>query len=254
MLEVKDLTKRFGGLVAVNSCSFTVEQGSVTGLIGTNGAGKTTVFNLVAGRFNADSGSIEFKGNRIDTLSPQDRVALGIGRTFQDVRLFRDMTALENVSVSLPGTVAMGVGRVMVRPVHSYMRRRAALTRASEILESIDFNMDESSKLAGELSFGSQKLLSIARLIAVGAELLLLDEPAAGLGGAALEKFTKVITGLSSKGKTVLLVEHNILLVRELCGAAIFMNGGRIEATGAPSDLMEDPYLQRIYLGDSWKV
>lgn len=248
LLTLEDVSKRFGGLRAVDRATFTVPERSVTGLVGPNGAGKTTTFNLITGTLRADGGTIRFRGEPLTGTSPQARVGRGIGRTFQDVRLFPELSALDNVAMAVPKQPGDRLGNVLVRPLKVYRREREDRRVAQECLEQVGFDASNTAR-ASELSYGEQKLLSLARLLALGVDLLLLDEPASGLDEASVQQLKSVVRSLVDKGKTVLLVEHNMLLVRELCDHAVFMNEGRVLAHGVPDDLMRDERLQRIYLG-----
>ncbi|HEY8467000.1 MAG TPA: ATP-binding cassette domain-containing protein [Solirubrobacterales bacterium] len=249
MLTLEGVTKNFGGLRAVDDATFTVPERSVTGLVGPNGAGKTTTFNLITGTLRADSGTISFRGQQLNGMSPQARVGRGIGRTFQDVRLFPELSALENVAMAVPGQPGDHLGNVLARPIRVWRREREDRRFARECLELVGFDLENCDRRARELSYGEQKLISLARLLALRVDLLLLDEPASGLDETSVAQLKSVVRNLIEAGKTVLLVEHNMLLVRELCDHAIFMNNGRVLEQGAPDDLMRDERLQRIYLG-----
>ncbi|MBX5469694.1 MAG: ATP-binding cassette domain-containing protein [Thermoleophilaceae bacterium] len=243
------MSKSFGGLRAVNDCSFEVPERAVTGLVGPNGAGKTTTFNLITGTLGADAGEITFRGRRVSGMSPQARVRLGIGRTFQDVRLFPQLSAIDNVAMAVPDQPGDRLVNVFARPLKVRRRERRDRDFARACLAEVGFDTAKLGVRARELSYGEQKLLSLARLLALQVDLLLLDEPASGLDEGSVAQLKSVVRALVAKGRTVLLVEHNMLLVRELCDHAVFMNEGKVLAHGSPDDLMRDERLQRVYLG-----
>lgn len=250
LLTLESVSKRFGGLLAVDEATFTVPERSITGLVGPNGAGKTTTFNLITGTLRADGGEIRFRGTSLTGRSPQERVRLGIGRTFQDLRLFPEMSALDNVAMAVPRQPGDRLMNVFTRPLTVYRGQRFARRLAAECLGQVGFDLRKTDALARELSYGEQKLLSLARLLALGVDLFLLDEPASGLDESSIAQLQDVMRALIEKGKTVLLVEHNMLLVQQLCDHAIFMNDGKVLAGGSPTELMKDELLQRVYLGD----
>jgi branched-chain amino acid transport system permease protein len=249
MLTLENISKRFGGLRAVDGATFTVPERSVTGLVGPNGAGKTTTFNLITGTLRADGGELRFRGESLLGMSSQARVRRGIGRTFQDVRLFPELSALDNVAMAIPDQLGNRLVNVFLRPVSVYREERRNRAAARGCLERVGFDLDKCRARAKELSYGEQKLLSLARLLALRVDLFLLDEPASGLDEASVTQLQRVVRSLIEDGKTVLLVEHNMLLVRELCDYAVFMNDGKVLAQGTPTELMQDERLQRVYLG-----
>lgn len=251
LLTLERVSKRFGGLRAVDEATFTVPARAVTGLVGPNGAGKTTTFNLITGTLRADSGEIRFREGSVTALSPQARVACGIGRTFQDVRLFPEMTAIDNVTIAVPDQAGDRLRNVFLRPLKVMRREREDRRFARECLERVGFDPARRETVVRELSYGEQKLVSLARLLALRVDLFLLDEPASGLDERSVSQLKSIVKSLTEQGKTVLLVEHNMLLVRELCDHAVFMNEGRVLAEGTPDELMEDERLKRVYLGDA---
>ncbi len=244
LLEVRDVTKRFGGLTAVDRADLTVEEGSITALIGPNGSGKTTLFNLITGTMPADAGTVIFAGKRIDNLTPWSRGHLGLGRTFQVTRLFRDMTVLQNVVAPLPD----GKLRTMLAGAVS----GAEATRARELLDVVGLSRFAGQR-AGDLSYGQQKLVELAQVLMLEPRLILLDEPAGGVNPSLLSRLTEVIREINRNGVTFLVVEHNIPMVLELCDPVVVFARGKAIASGPPARIREEPVVLDAYLGDDWR-
>jgi ABC-type branched-subunit amino acid transport system ATPase component len=240
LLEVKDLSKRFGGVVAVDSCSLSVPAGSITGLIGPNGSGKTTVFNLVTGFITPDGGEVHFKARSIAGMGPDRIYALGIGRTFQLARIFPRLTTLENMLVP--------VRRSGLRALLSQGQWGHEKERAMEMLAFMDISQ-VAGTLGGALSYGQRKLLELAAVMMAGPELVLLDEPAGGVNPALLERIAEHIRQLNRQGTTFLLVEHNMGFVMNLCHEVVVLNQGRAIARGNPREVRENPAVLDAYLG-----
>lgn len=236
LLQVEGLTRRFGGLVAVDSLSFEVGAGEVVGLLGPNGSGKTTVLNLLSGALKADSGGVALKGQAIAGKAAHLIARLGIARTFQLVRPLGSLTCRDNVLTGL----AFGRGRrwgAAARCEADTLLDRVGLARARDTLP-------------GELTYIDQKRLELARALALQPELLLLDEWLAGLNPTELEEGIALIRSLSGQGITILLVEHVMDAIRSLCGRCLVMNTGRLIASGLPQEVLADPEVIRAYLGD----
>lgn len=244
LLEVRGASKRFGGLVAVDGADLTVERGTITALIGPNGSGKTTLFNLITGAMAADAGEITFNGKRIEKLSPWARGHLGLGRTFQVTRLFKDMTVLQNVVAPLPD------GKVRTMFADAVSGAEAA--RARELLDIVGLGSFGQQK-AGALSYGQQKLVELAQVLMLEPELILLDEPAGGVNPSLLGRLTEVIRELNRGGVTFLVVEHNIPLVLDLCDPVHVFARGKCIASGPPAQIREDPVVLDAYLGDDFR-
>jgi branched-chain amino acid transport system permease protein len=244
LLELKGLSKRFGGLVAVDGADLTVRKGTITALIGPNGSGKTTLFNLVTGGMQADSGEVWFEGRRIDRLPPWKRGHLGLGRTFQTTRLFKEMSVLQNVVAPLPD----GRWRTMFADAVS----GDEADRARELLDVVGLGRFASQR-AGDLSYGQQKLVELAQVLMLEPKLILLDEPAGGVNPSLLGRLTEVIRELNARGITFLVVEHNIPMVLELCDPVVVFSRGRPIAEGAPEEIRNDPVVLDAYLGDDWR-
>ncbi|MPZ15957.1 MAG: ATP-binding cassette domain-containing protein, partial [Chloroflexi bacterium] len=232
LLEVVGLSKRFGGIRAVDGCSLTVPEGSITGLIGPNGSGKTTVFNLIDDTIHADAGQITFDGQRIERVHSWDRAHRGLGRTFQITRLFREMTVLENV-VAPQRSFSWGqLGRIAV----SGREAKAA----EELLEFVGMRAFTDEK-AHALSYGQQKLVELAQILMLDPKLILLDEPAGGINPVLVERMAEMIRQLRSYGKTFLIVEHNMPFVLDLCDPVHVLARGTTMASGTPAEIQVDP-------------
>jgi branched-chain amino acid transport system ATP-binding protein len=247
-LTVETVSKRFGGLKALDRCSFTVAPNRTTCLVGPNGAGKTSVFNVVTGFIRADEGTIRFRDHDITGLSRHEIVQRGIARTFQNLRLFDDMTAADNVVVCLGDETANGPLTAMLRPFHTNAVVRRKTEAAVAILEEVGLGHKAFAPTAS-LSYGQKKLLCIARVLATGAELLLLDEPTSGLSAGALETMVEMVRKLKGGGKTLLVVEHNTRIVQKIADDVLFLHQGRLIASGTPAEIIENDELGRIYFG-----
>lgn len=247
-LQVSGLNKRFGGLQALRDCSFTVGQGRITCLVGPNGAGKTTIFNAITGFLVPDTGHVEFQGRSLDGQSPQQIVRHGIARTFQNLRLFADLTARDNVLAGMQDHVGEGPLGAIFRPFHTARALAGKRDAAMAVLAHVGLE-DRADALVRNLSYGEQKLLCIARILATGAELLLLDEPTSGLSGAALTEVMALLRRLQSEGKTLLVVEHNTRVVQQIADDVLFLHHGHLLAHGSPADIIADPKLAEIYFG-----
>jgi ABC-type branched-subunit amino acid transport system ATPase component/ABC-type branched-subunit amino acid transport system permease subunit len=243
LLEVEGLQKHFGGLRAVDGCSFAVPEGSITALIGPNGSGKTTVFNLIDGTMASDAGAVRFAGGRIDGLRPWRRAHLGLGRTFQITRLFREMTVLENV----------------VAPLRSFSFRQLAAgavsgaeaDRAAELLDFVGMTKFRDQP-ARALSFGQQKLVELAQVLMLDPKLIMLDEPAGGINPTLIERIGETINELNSQGKTFLIVEHNMPFVLGLCRPVLVLARGKTICEGAPEEIQRDQSVLDAYLGEDF--
>ena len=247
-LQVEGLNKSFGGLQALRDCSFTVAQGRITCLVGPNGAGKTTIFNAITGFLAPDTGHVAFQGISLDRKSPQQVVRHGIARTFQNLRLFADLTARANVLAGMPDHVGEEPFTAIFRPLRTARALALKHLAAREVLDHVGL-ADRADALVRNLSYGEQKLLCIARILATGAELLLLDEPTSGLSGAALTAVMALLRRLQSEGKTLLVVEHNTRVVQQIADDVLFLHQGHLMAQGSPEAITSDPKLAEIYFG-----
>jgi branched-chain amino acid transport system permease protein len=243
LLELEGLVKRFGGVTAVDDCAFGVRRGSITGLIGPNGSGKTTIFNLVSGMARADSGRVHLAGERIDQMVPWERAYLGMGRTFQITRLFRQMTVFENVVAPLHGFSWRQLGADAVSGPEAL--------RAEELLDFVGM-AELATHQAGHLSFGQQKLVELAQILMLEPRLILLDEPAGGINPTAIDRMTELIITLNRQGVTFLIVEHNMPMVLGLCDPVMVLAEGRCIAQGHPQEIQANPAVLDAYLGRGW--
>ena len=245
LLEVRGLRKSFGGVRAVDDLSFYVREGTITGLIGPNGSGKTTAFNLITGMMRADAGEVWFDGRRIDRLRVYRRAHLGLGRTFQITRLFPQLTVLENVVAPLPTFSWRQLGADAVSG--------AEAERARELLDFVGM-LRFADRPAGALSFGQQKLVELAQTLMLDPKLVLLDEPGGGINPTLLARIEEKIRELNALGTTFLIVEHNMPLVAELCDPVIVLDRGRRIAAGSAEEIQRDPLVLDAYLGEDWGV
>ncbi len=249
MLRLQGITKVFGGLIALEEVSFSVEDGTITGIIGPNGAGKTTLFNIVSGIYPQNSGNVYLGGKNISRFVPEKLARLGLVRTFQNVELFGQMTVLENVMVGLHTKSKSGILSCAFKlPGHireeKYIRERG--------LQWLEFTgMVELAEVkAGNLPFGQGRLLEIARALALEPRMILMDEPAAGLNSHETIGLAALIRRIRESGVTVVLVEHDMDLVMDVCDAVVVLNLGRKLAEGTPREIQENPAVITAYLGE----
>ncbi len=249
ILEIQGLSKSFGGLRAVADASLKLFSGDITGLIGPNGCGKTTLFNMANGFMEPDQGSVYVHGQAVTRLAPYKLVSKGVARSWQDVRVFKEMTVLDNVLVARPNQTGENLFLLFLRPGRVAREERENYRSALEYLKLVGL-LDKAGQLAGSLSNAEQKLVAIARLLATECPILFLDEPTASLDIDSVGRVIHLIQEIAvRKEKTILLVEHNLDVVRGLVKKAYFMSEGKILAEGEPAKLMADPKLAEVYFG-----
>lgn len=250
VLELKNVNKAFGGVQAVHDMSFVINRGELAGLIGPNGAGKTTIFNLITGVYDVTSGDIEFKGNNINKLKTFQVISLGIARTFQNLRLFAASSVLENVMTAAQQHYKYNFFEAVSHLGRWKSKESATRKESMELLERVGL-ADRADQAAGTLPYGLQRRLEIARAISLKPELLLLDEPAAGMNAEEVEQLNHLITDIHKDfNLTILLIEHHMDMVMEICPHIVCMNFGAKIAEGTPEEIQSHPDVLKAYLGE----
>lgn len=248
LFRATQLKKNFGGVTAVDNVSLSIDEGQVVGLIGPNGAGKTTCFNLITGLYTPDAGHFSFKGRPYNPASPDKVASMGLARTFQNIRLFKSMTALENVAVGMHSKTSQGVlGAVLRTPAQRREEERVRL-QALHWLAYVGIG-SYGEYLAGQLSYGDQRRLEIARALASEPALLALDEPAAGMNATEKLKLRELLLQIRRDGRSILLIEHDVKLVMGICDQVTVLDYGKVIEQGTPLQVQQSPAVIEAYLG-----
>jgi branched-chain amino acid transport system ATP-binding protein len=249
ILEVRNLRKEFGGLVAVNDVTFQVQEGQIRAIIGPNGAGKTTIYNLISKFYAPTAGEILYKQKRIDSLAPHKMAGMGIGRTFQNLQIMGNMTVLENVMVGCHCKARHGIICSAFRLSRFKKGEEEILQKAMEKLAFVGLESNASRPASG-LSFGEQRMVEFARALACEPDLLMLDEPASGLSIREMEKVAELISRIRDEGVTVMLIEHDMGLVMDISNVVTVLNYGQKIAEGTPREVQNNEDVIAAYLGE----
>lgn len=250
ILEIANVTKRFGGLAAVNDVSLSVNRGEIFGIIGPNGAGKTTLFNLISGFNCADNGSVMFEGCDVTKRSIHEHSRLGMARTFQNIRVFSEMTVMDNLKVGMHNKINTGLADILLMTKREKAEEKSALEKAHEILRYLGID-DMSDEYASNLPYGSQRRVEIGRALASEPSLILLDEPSAGMNQNETMELMQLIYGLREKNITIIVIEHNMQFMMNLCDRIAVLNFGKLLTVGTPEEVQGNQAVIDAYLGHS---
>ena len=248
LLEVRNISKSFGGLKALDSCSFEVKEGEILGLIGPNGSGKTTMFNVMTGIYIPDKGTVKYRGEEITKWSSDRRARFGIGRTFQLIRLFPKLTVMDNMLIAQKYVHGEGFWSQFIRKRHVEDEEKAKRRRAAELLRIVNLH-GKANDLAENLSYGQQKLLEIVRALATEPEMLLLDEPIAGVNPTMTKQILSLVKSLNRKGMTIVIIEHNMNVMMKFCSRMVVLDYGKEIAAGGPAQIKRNRKVIEAYLG-----
>lgn len=248
LLSVKNVSKNFDGVQALNNCSFEVKEGEILGLIGPNGSGKTTMFNLITGIFDPEKGQINFKGEDIIELDPYEISQLGLARTFQLIRLFPKLTVMDNMLIAQKYVHGEKFWAQLLRKKHVQEEEKSRAERAMELLRMVNLH-EKANELAENLSYGQQKLLEIVRALASDPHVLLLDEPIAGVNPTMTKQILNLIKNLNKKGTTIVIIEHNMNVMMNFCDRIVVLDSGQEIASGRPAQIKKNKKVIEAYLG-----
>ena len=248
LLKIKNVYKRFDGVIALDGCSFDVKEGEILGLIGPNGSGKTTMFNLISGIYDPDNGQIELKGEDVIDLDCYEISQLGISRTFQLIRLFPRLTVMDNMLIAQKYVHGEKFWPQLLKKKHVKEEEKAKIERAMQLLRLVNLH-EKVNDLAENLSYGQQKLLEIVRAVVSDPQILLLDEPIAGVNPTMTKQILDLIKNLNKKGMTIVIIEHNMNVMMKFCDRIVVLDNGKEIASGRPGQIKKNKKVIEAYLG-----